>query len=273
LSNASTNPAHHRLNIDTHLGPLHLQAQLHLAAPWTVIFGPSGSGKSSILRAACGPLPSNKSRPCFSFCHSRSPGSPASVLSPLGWSESAVAVKSVSPDTTTSEWTILDSTPTHHRNLAYAPQGAILFPHLSVRENIAFATDARHQPNSQLIDTAINLFDLAPLANRLPRDLSGGERQRANLARAFAVPSPHLLLLDEPFTGIGRALRDTLLPRMQQHATQHGIPVLSVTHDVEEALLLNAEVIRLDNGHIIAQGPATEVLATERTQILDTLQP
>jgi molybdate transport system ATP-binding protein len=263
LSNASTNPAHHRLNIDTHLGPLHLQAQLHLAAPWTVIFGPSGSGKSSILRAACGLLPSNKSRPCFSFCHSRRPG----------WSESAVAVKSVSPDTTATEWTTLDSTPTHRRNLAYAPQGAILFPHLSVSENIAFATDARHQSNTQLIDTAINLFDLAPLANRLPRDLSGGERQRANLARAFAVPSPHLLLLDEPFTGIGRALRDTLLPRMQQHTAQHGITVLSVTHDVEEALLLNAEVIRLDAGRIIAQGPASQILANERARMLTILQP
>ena len=162
--------------------------------------------------------------------------------------------------------------PTHRRNLAYAPQGAILFPHLSVRENIAFASTARNLPaNTQLIDTAINLFDLAPLANRLPRDLSGGERQRVNLARAFAVPSAHLLLLDEPFTGIDRALRDTLLPRMQQHAAQLGLPVLSVTHDVEEALLLNAEVIRLDNGRIIAQGPASDVLAAERTHILATL--
>jgi molybdate transport system ATP-binding protein len=258
LSNASTNPAHHRLNIDTHLGPLHLQAQLHLAAPWTVIFGPSGSGKSSILRAACGLLPSNKSRPCFSFCHSRR--------------ESAVeAVASIGPDTAT-EWTTLDDTPPHRRNLAYAPQGAILFPHLSVRENIAFASSAHHQPNSQLIDTAINLFDLTPLANRLPRDLSGGERQRVNLARAFAVPSPHLLLLDEPFTGIGRALRDTLLPRIQQYAAQRGLPVLSVTHDVEEALLLNAEVIRLEAGRIQAQGPAADILAAERTSMLAILQ-
>jgi len=260
LSNTSTNTAHHRLSVDAHLGPLHLHAQLNLTASWTVIFGPSGSGKSSLLRAACGLLPSNKSRPCFSFCHS--PGS--------GQSESAV--KPVNPDTAT-QWTALDDTPTHLRNLAYAPQGAILFPHLTVRENIAFATDIRHQPNSQLIDTAINLFELAPLANRLPRDLSGGERQRVNLARAFAAPSAHLLLLDEPFTGIDRALRDTLLTRMQQHATQHGIPVLSVTHDVEEALLLNAEVIRLDNGHIIAQGPAANVLAAERTSMLAILQP
>ena len=262
MSNTSANPAHHRLNVDAHLGPLHLSAQLNLTAPWTVIFGPSGSGKSSLLRAACGLLPANKSHPdfsfcpCFSFCHSRR--------------ESASVSVTTDPAT---EWTTLDSTPPHRRNLAYAPQGAILFPHLTVRENIAFASDARHQPNPQLIDTAINLFELAALSNRLPRDLSGGERQRVNLARAFAVPSPHLLLLDEPFTGVDRALRDALLPRMQQHATQRNIPVLSVTHDVEEALLLNAEIIRLDAGHIIAQGPAPEVLSAERTQMLATLQP
>ena len=259
MSSTSTNTAHHRLSTDTHLGPLHLHAQLNLTTPWTVIFGPSGSGKSSILRAACGLLPSNKSRPCFSFCHSPRPG------------QSESAVTSTGPNTA-SGWTTLDSTPPHRRNLAYAPQGAILFPHLSVRENIAFASTARNLPtNSHLIETAINLFDLAPLANRQPRDLSGGERQRVNLARAFAVPSAHLMLLDEPFTGIGRALRETLLPRIQHHAAQLGIPVLSVTHDVEEALLLNAEVIRLDNGRVTAQGPASDVLAAERTSILQAL--
>jgi molybdate transport system ATP-binding protein len=214
-----------------------------LSAPWTILFGPSGSGKSSILRAACG------------FIHPADVDFAQSI--PSGWNELQ---------------TTHHSTPTHRRNLAYAPQGAVLFPHLTVRENIAFATDIRHQSTSQLIDEAINLFELAPLANRMPRDLSGGERQRVNLARAFAVPSAHLLLLDEPFTGIGRALRDTLLPRMQQHAAQRGIPVLSVTHDVEEAVLLNAEVIRLEQGRVIDQGPAPQVLANERVRMLAILQ-
>ena len=249
MSNTTTNTAHHRLNVDAHLGPLHLDAQLHLAAPWTVIFGPSGSGKSSLLRAACGLLSHNKSHPCFSFCPSRS-----------------------NPDTP-SEWTTLDSTATHMRKLGYAPQGAVLFPHLSVRENIAFAATAQHiaATSQQLISEAIDLFELTPLTNRMPRDLSGGERQRVNLARAFAVPSARLLLLDEPFTGIDRGLRDTLLPRMQQHIAKLGIPVISVTHDVEEALLLNAEVIRIEQGAVIAQGSAAEVLAAERTSILQTL--
>jgi molybdate transport system ATP-binding protein len=161
--------------------------------------------------------------------------------------------------------------PPHLRSIGYAPQGAVLFPHLTVRKNISFATDAIHQQSPQLIDEIIALFELSSLANRLPRDLSGGERQRVNLARAFAIPQPKLLLLDEPFTGLDRALRDLLLPRMQQRALDLHIPVLSVTHDVEEALLLNAEVIRLHQGAITDQGPVARVLADERAAMLDIL--
>ncbi len=233
---------HHTLRVDAQLGPLHLSANLALSAPWTILFGPSGSGKSSILRAACGLLPNA----LVDFAH----------RTPNGWQQ---------------QQTPNASLPTHRRNLAYAPQGAILFPHLTVRQNVAFATDIRHQPTSS-IDLTLDLFELTPLAQRLPRDLSGGERQRVNLARAFAAPA-HLILLDEPFTGVDRSLRDLLLPRMQRHAAQRGIPILSVTHDIEEALLLNAEVIRLEQGRILDQGPAPQVLADERTRMLNILNP
>jgi molybdate transport system ATP-binding protein len=249
LSETSTNISHphHRLSVAAHFGPIYLHAQLNLSAPWTVIFGPSGSGKSSLLRAACGLLHQGV----------------------VAFSERSI---------TNADWIEVENrrhaTPPHLRSIGYAPQGAVLFPHLSVRENVAFAATARHQTaNTQLISEAIDLFELSALANRMPRDLSGGESQRVNLARAFAVPSARLMLLDEPFTGVDRALRDTLLPRMRQRIAQLGVPVLSVTHDVEEALLLNAEVIRLDAGRIIAQGPAPEVLATERARILNVLQP
>ena len=214
-----------------------------MSAPWTILFGPSGSGKSTLLRAACGLIPSAD----VDFAQSL----------PGKWNEFQTTHQSI---------------PTHRRNLAYAPQGSILFPHLTVRQNVAFATDIRHQSASPSVEAALTLFELAPLAHRLPSDLSGGERQRVNLARAFAVPNPHLLLLDEPFTGLDRSLRDLLLPRMQQHALDHAIPILSVTHDIEEALILNAEVVRLEQGVVIAQGPASEVLADERTRMLNILQ-
>jgi len=234
---------HHILRVNANLGPLHLSARMTLAAPWTILFGPSGSGKSSILRAACGLIPS-----------------------------ADVHFVQILPSEQKELQSRHQRIATHRRNLAYAPQGAVLFPHLTVRQNVSFATDIRHQPHSAATDAALDLFQLTPLAHRLPRDLSGGERQRVNLARAFAVPAPHLIFLDEPFTGVDRSLRDLLLPCMQHHAAQHGIPVLSVTHDIEEALILNAEVIRLEQGLIVDQGPASQVLAEERARMLQILQ-
>jgi ABC-type sulfate/molybdate transport systems ATPase subunit len=230
---------HHFIELDLHRGTLHIQAGFQLQAPWTVLFGPSGSGKSSILRAIAGLIPDSSG--LFAVAGQSGP------IEFEGHDDRR--------------------TPTHLRGLAYAPQGAIVFPHLTVRQNVAFTAE------SPLVDTLLDLFHLAPLAGRSPRALSGGERQRIALARAFAVPAPHLMLLDEPFTGLDRPLRDELLPQMAAHLAARNIPVLSVTHDVEEALLLNAEVIRIAAGQITAQGPAHEVLAHERAQILRVLSP
>lgn len=250
---SETSTPYYSLRLDTRLGGLRLDVTIALNTPWTVIFGPSGSGKSTILRAACGLLPKADLASAF-FTLS---GERDQLDGPI----------SIAP---------------HLRRIGYAPQGAVLFPHLSVKDNIAFAADARqaraastHQAraaSTQTIADSINLFDLGALADRMPHNLSGGERQRVNLARAFAVPEARLLLLDEPFTGVDRALRDALLPRMQQRIAQLGVPVLSVTHDVEEALLLGAEVIRLEQGSVIDQGPAPRVLAEERARMLNILQ-
>jgi molybdate transport system ATP-binding protein len=157
--------------------------------------------------------------------------------------------------------------------LAYAPQHAALFPHLTAEGNIRFPSEVSlSQPkDTAMVDQVMDLFHLQSLSNRMPAQLSGGERRRVALARAFAVPNTRLMLLDEPFTGLDRALRDELLPRMQAWLAARKIPVLSVTHDVDEALLLNADVIRLEEGRVIAQGPAREVLAAERNRMLQTL--
>ncbi|MBW4037395.1 MAG: ATP-binding cassette domain-containing protein [Acidobacteria bacterium] len=243
MSNTNLYP-HHRIRVHAHCGSLRIHCILELTAPWTIIFGPSGSGKSTLLRATAGLLRAGQ-----------------------------VELSRYTAANLT--WTHLQTpyltTPPHLRSLAYAPQGSVLFPHLSVRKNVAFAADAHNQPSTQLVTEALTLFDLVPLADRLPSSLSGGERQRVNLARAFAVPSPTLLLLDEPFTGIDRSTRDRLIPAIQQRVAQLAVPVLSVTHDVEEALLLRAEVVRLDSGAVTAQGPADYVLEAERASILKSL--
>lgn len=236
---------HHRLEVDRHLGAFQLRAELTLESPWTLIFGPSGSGKSSLLRAAGGLL-----------------GTAGVLFSRF--------------DTNGAEVPLLArgyAVPACKLGLGYAPQQGALFPHLTVEENVAFSRTVRGGKRSgKEISDLLDLFEIHGLRTRLPRLLSGGERQRVNLARAFAVPDAHLLLLDEPFSGIGRELRDRLLARMQAWTAERGIPVLSVSHDVDEALLLKAEVVVLEDGQVVRRGPAKEALAAERKRLQDFLQ-
>ncbi|HEX5283104.1 MAG TPA: ATP-binding cassette domain-containing protein [Bryocella sp.] len=231
--------AHHHLRLTTSLGALRLDIDTTFAAPWSILFGPSGSGKSSVLRALCGLLPNMH----------------ATVLR--------------SAETPTND---LTNIPPHRRSIAYAPQQPALFPHLTVRDNIAFSSSLHQPANPKLAEDALALFELHPIAHRSPARLSGGERQRVNLARAFARPDTRLMLLDEPFTGLDLKLRDQLIPRMHQFLAARSIPCISVTHDVDEALLLEAEVFRIDAGRIVAFGQARTILADERARLLNALR-
>ena len=235
---------HHHLTLRAQLGALALSINLDLTSNWTVIFGPSGSGKSTILRAIAGLLPSSE----------------------------AILTRT-NKDRIVQD---LSDTPPRDRAIAYAPQQPSLFPHLTVAHNVAFAKRASRPPTpapgTDTIDEAIRLFRLEDLLHRYPRNLSGGQQQLVNLARAFCVPNPQLMLLDEPFAGIDRPLRDAILPELRESLRLRAIPVVSVTHDVEEAFLLNAEVFRIEAGRIRAQGYVSKVLADERLSILNSLR-
>ena len=215
---------------------------LDLTRNWTVIFGPSGSGKSTILRAIAGLLPNTNAR-------------------------------LIRQDDDRSEHDLSDLPP-RDRRIAYAPQQPSLFPHLTVADNVAFAQKSSRAKASDedTIATAIRLFRLEDLVHRYPRNLSGGERQRVNLARAFAVPNPQLILFDEPFNGIDRPLRDAILPELRESLRLSGIPVVSVTHDVEEAFRLQAEVVVLRDGRIQDQGYVSKVLRDECLNLLNALR-
>jgi molybdate transport system ATP-binding protein len=233
---------HHRLQLRTTLGALALDINLDLTRNWTVIFGPSGSGKSTILRALAGLLRNAEAK-----------------------------LIRQEEDRKQHDLTHL---PPRDRRIAYAPQQPSLFPHLTVAENVAFAQKSSRSSTSseQNVNEAIKLFRLEGLIHRYPKNLSGGERQRVNLARAFAVPNPQLMLLDEPFNGIDRPLRDTILPELRESLRLSGVPVVSVTHDVEEAFRLQAEVVILRDGSICDQGYVSRVLREERLSILDALR-
>ncbi len=253
MSNPTIQPRfHHGIAVHHHVGALHLSVDLNLTAPWTVLFGPSGSGKSSILRAACGLLSKRD----------------------ISFTRTDLRLGSIEPLQNATLYT-----PPHRRGIRLAPQNPSLFPHLTVRQNIAFAHKAQPGPGSpgeqdhreELIANAITLFRLTPLLDRRPADLSGGERQRVSMARAFAAPHCRLMLLDEPFTGIDRTLRDELLPNLRHGLLARGIPAISVTHSVEEAFQLQAEVVLIRDGKVEDQGDVSQVLARERERLLENV--
>ena len=155
--------------------------------------------------------------------------------------------------------------------LPLAPQSPDLFPHWSVADNLTMQRKLFGRSNADA-EEVLPLFHLDHLRNKLPIALSGGEAQRVNLARAAMwTVEGGLLLLDEPFTGMDTSLRDEIIRNMQVWMAKRNVCVLSVTHDVAEAFQLNAEVIKIADGKVIAQGPVDLVLAEERLRLLQQL--
>ena len=153
-------------------------------------------------------------------------------------------------------------------------QHTALFPHMTAIENVLFALKTRDgAPHSERVAAARRLlrrFHTRDAAGKYPRMLSGGEQQRVALARAIAS-SPHLLLLDEAFTGLQTHLRAELVDEVKAWQRASGVPVVSVTHDVAEALACADDVLRIADGRIVGQGVPQDVLADERAALLRQL--
>jgi ABC-type Fe3+/spermidine/putrescine transport system ATPase subunit len=187
----------------------------------TVVIGPSGSGKSTLLRLLAG------------------------LLHPK-----AGAVLFDDRD--------MAGVPTEKRDVGVVFQSYALFPHLTVRENIAFGlTTARNrQPGAEVerrVAEAAGLLALQALLDRHPGELSGGEQQRVAVARAIA-PRPALLLLDEPLSALDARLRRTVRADLARLLAGLGTTVLYVTHDQEEALLLADHLVVLNRGQVVQEG-------------------
>jgi molybdate transport system ATP-binding protein len=233
------------------IGNLHIDVAFELTQPWTILFGPSGSGKTTILRAITGLF-----QPAFAtiVSHPRSPNDGITLID-------------------TSEGVCL---PPHKRGMVLASQKPTLFPHMTVLENIRFGYPGTGNPAEQdhldeLTASIPKLFRIDHLLQRRPAKLSGGETQRVHLARATMARRIHVLLLDEPFTGLDRELRDELIADLLVWQEKSQVPILSVTHDVTEAFQLGAEVIKIAEGRVVQQGPVGEVLARERERLLEQL--
>ena len=199
-----------------------------------VLFGPSGSGKTTALRTIAGLVRPDAGRIVIAGRTVYADGDGAGAQ-PV-W---------VQP---------------HRRGLGYVTQQNHLFPHLNVRQNIAYGLrDRSGDPSRQRVAELIERLRLDGLEDRRIWQLSGGQQQRAALARALA-PRPDLLLLDEPFAALDMELRRELGSELRATVRQFGVPVILVTHSREEALALGDEVQIIDGGATVAQGPPLTAL-------------
>lgn len=229
-----------RLTIDfrlRHPGGAEVHASLLFAldpAGVLVLFGPSGAGKTTILRSVAG----------------------------LEW-PSAGRIQfreEVWVDVEEKRWV-----PPQRRRIGYVDQHDALFPHFTVAENVAFGL--RGLPGKEKrrrADEGLESCGLLSLAGRPPATLSGGERRRVALARALAR-DPQLLLLDEPFAGLDPRSRDELIELLRKMVRERSLPTIFVTHDEKEAVCLGRDLAVVASGRVLQSGPLAEVFARPLT--------
>ena len=217
--------AHFRMQLDSFALDASFSAP---AAGVTALFGPSGSGKTTLLRCIAG--------------LERAAGS----LHVNGevWQDD-------------THWM-----PTHKRSLGYVFQEASLFPHLSVRANLEFGYKRISSSGRKVsLDQVVEWLGLSHLIER--RDtmkLSGGERQRVAIGRAM-LTSPRILLMDEPLSALDTASRQEILPYLERLHRELEIPVLYVSHAMDEVTRLADHLVLLQQGRVIASGPLGQTLA------------
>lgn len=205
----------------------------------SALFGPSGCGKTTVLRALAG--------------LERAAGRVA--LGAEVWQDDAQG----------------RFVPTHQRALGYVIQDAALFPHLDVQRNLDYGRK-RVAPAERRIalDQAVELLGIAHLMSRRTTTLSGGERQRVAIARALAT-SPRLLLMDEPLAALDAARKAEILPYLERLHRDLALPIVYVTHAMDEVARLADHLVLMRSGRVQAAGPLAELLS--RTDLSLDLHP
>lgn len=208
-----------------------LEVDLQLAACGvTALFGPSGSGKTTLLR-------------CIAGLEHVAGG--RLVVNGERWQENGFSL------------------PVHRRALGYVFQEASLFPHLTVQSNLDYGAK-RSQRSSTLNATdrnsIVDVLGIGHLLQRRPDRLSGGERQRVAIARAL-LASPKLLLMDEPLAALDRERKREILPYLERLRDELDIPILYVSHAIDEVSRLADHLVLLEQGRVTANGPLSEVTA------------
>ena len=151
------------------------------------------------------------------------------------------------------------------RNIGYAIQGSVLFPHMTVEQNISYVPNLwngrDHERTRGAVRKWMGIVGLDDdLLERFPAELSGGQQQRVGIARALAA-SPDILLMDEPFGAVDEITRGQLQCEMRRIYEKTSITVMFVTHDIREALRLGTRVAVVDGGHVLQYAEPAELLA------------
>lgn len=161
------------------------------------------------------------------------------------------------------------------RNIGYAIQGSVLFPHMTVEENISYVPDLLNKKDKQRTKKAVEkwmgIVGLdEDMMERYPAELSGGQQQRVGIARALAA-SPDILLMDEPFGAVDEITRSQLQTELRQIYEKTGITIMFVTHDISEALKLGTKVLVMDQGKIEQYAEPGELLRAPATDFVSRL--
>ena len=171
---------------------------------------------------------------------------------------------------------ILDKNLTElRRNIGYAIQGSVLFPHMTVEQNISYVPHLINKKNKEKTKLAVSkwmkLVGLdEELKERYPAELSGGQQQRVGIARALAA-SPEILLMDEPFGAVDEITRGQLQVELKQIHKKTRITVLFVTHDISEALKLGTKVLVMDKGQVQQYAKPDDLLRNPNTDFVKRL--
>ena len=152
-----------------------------------------------------------------------------------------------------------DTTPAHRRRIGYVFQEAQLFAHLSVQKNIEYGMKRSAGP-AVSVDEVVSLLELSELLGRSVSGLSGGEAQRVSIARVLCQ-SPRLILMDEPLSALDERRRNDVLPYLDRLHAESSIPIIYVSHSIDEICRLSDHLLVLDNGRIVAEGELQATLA------------
>lgn len=209
-------------------GKMNLEVKFNMKkGDFLTLYGPSGAGKTSILRMLAGLL---------------DPGAGSIRVGEKLWFDATTKI----------------NLPPQKRKLGFLFQDYALFPNMTVRQNLSFAL-AKGQ-NAEIVEELLDIMELNAMAERKPELLSGGQKQRVALARAL-VPQPEILLLDEPLSALDGDMRSRLQAYILDAHKRFNLTTLLVSHDAGEILKMSDTMLVLSHGQILRQGTPVEIFS------------